>query len=305
MTDGRGAQKPSAIRHHDTKQGVAGSQPPRTEYEPPSGGVAPTAAFQAVTSEPAGASPDTAAERDEMRRLLSSGTVIPDTAAERDEMRRLLSSGTVIPDTNVCIDYLHYAAERALTNTQETLDYIGRQRENRADDIAHECLGEAMRQKRVEFPHVISSTELDRRLERMRDEALGSGDVDRNTIDIAAMIDGMRESSLFHYSKDPEHVRKKCSEATAEKVRLMYEGFRDREETKKIIASIIERGKEYPPKGADIYILGFGGRACRGGRRRPPAHAGQPLYRVCLLDQGAPRQGGRRKPVHKEGKGSL
>ena len=184
-----------------------------------------------------------------------STNAIPNIGSERAEIRRLLGSGIIIPDTNVCIDHLYYVTERFYDNAQEVLNYIEGRRENKADDAVHECLDEAMIQKRVKFPHVVSNMELDRQLKSIQEEALGSDAFSLKTVDVAAMMSRMYESRLFKYSKDEGHIRQRCTRATADRVWGMYDRFEYNEETKRAFWSIIKRGKKYPPKEADIHIL--------------------------------------------------
>ena len=188
----------------------------------------------------------------------------PGTGAERDEMRRLLGSGTIIPDTNICVNHL-YGAVRDPGITPAALDHIRERLENRADDVAHECLDGAMGQKRIRIPHVIANKELEGHLDWIEAEALGAGAVTREDADIALLIGGLRKSPLFVYCKDPGHVLRRCSDATADRIRGMYEGFRDLDETKGAVASIIERNKPFPPAKGDIYILGTAAELAAGG----------------------------------------
>ena len=188
----------------------------------------------------------------------------PGIKAERDEMRRLLGSGIIIPDTNICVNHMyHKVSDPGITPA--VLDHVKKRLENRADDTAHECLDEAMDQKRVKFPYVIPAKELEGHLRKIETEALSADTVTLEDLDIASLISGMRKSPLFEYSTDPEHILAKCSDATADRIRRMYEGFRDLDETKRAVASVIERGKEFPPAGGDIYILGSAAELAAGG----------------------------------------
>ena len=176
-------------------------------------------------------------------------------ALERERIRGLLGEGTIVLDTNMCIDHFLYAAWCSPGNSQRMLDGISALRKNRADDIVHDCLSEAMAQMRVKFPDIVFNWELDNILKRIRGRA-GGDDVNLEPAEVDAMMDKVSESGLFRYSKDAAHWMSKCSQSMCMKVLEMYQRFPFSQETRKASQSLDARGKGHQPGDADTLILG-------------------------------------------------